>query len=239
MASTSEESASNKRKIDGEGDDPCKEKEAKTGDPIVDTVLAVNIKINETWIRIGKALTEAKVRPCTEYGPGRMAWTQGKFSVFFSVVASYNCNAKDVVTSYSVTYCDPLVQHESFREDQQAEAIEFLKIQIERAWGRAVRDALLSYVDNEALRWKELMRLLIDNPKIPFAPTWRADGNYVSLQWKRGERCVTLDRSLDDDCDMRFRVDRSRTWDDELMPCKYFQKPEEAVTQVEEWVALL
>lgn len=245
MASTSDEKeeVSNKRKIDDKGEDVGQEKEAKVVDPIADTVLVVNTKVNDTWIRISKTLTEAKVRPCTKYGSGEMRWEYGQYVVVLSVLAYYNNDTKSVVASYRIARYTPLAKYEHFPEDQQVEMIEFLKAAIEQMRGYVARDAVTSYVDSEASHWKDLMRLIVDNPKIPFAPTWRVDCNYNSLRWKRderSERCVTLARSLDDNYEMRFCVERSRTWEDgDCVPSVYFQEPKEAVAKVEEWLALL
>ncbi len=239
MASSNEESASNKRKIDEEGDDPCKEKEAKVADPLTDTVLAVNTKVNDTWMRINKALTEAKVRPCTKYESGEMSWKYGVYDVVLSVLAFYDHEAKGVVASYRIAYYEPSVKYEHFTEAQQDEMIAFLKQKIERAGGYAVRDAVTSYVDKEASHWRELMHLIAKSHKIPFSSTWRADGNYISLKWMLDGKCVSLDRCPDDEDGACFRVARSMKWDDAQIPCVYFQKPEEAVAQVEKWLASL
>lgn len=240
MASNNEE-VSNKRKITDEEEEQQqhKEKEAKVADPLTDTVLAVNIKINDMWIRINKALTEAKVRSCTLYGPGEMHWKYGVYNVVFCVVAFYNYDAKDVTAGYKITYYDPPVKHEHFTEAQQAETIAFLKKQIERARAFAVRSDVVSYVDKEASHWRVLMREIISDPALPFSPTLERDGDHIWLQWKTDATCVVVERVLNNG-ETCFTVTRPQSLivDPRVHVFRHYtDKPESVIATVKQWLA--
>lgn len=240
MASNEEEPGKRKSDSNAPSDGETK-KDAKT-DPLSDIVLVVERKCIEAWTVIANGLKDAGVPPCTDHEINRMYWKYYKpdgVSLQVRVEPNYakcSATAKFILQAYT-----DRAQHREFSYDQWGEMVSVLKKWIELTRISGIRDNIHQTLHNEDVQWTVLVRLIIDDPKMPFFPTHSIEGNQISLQWKTDTTCVTVGRILNGSAGMGFVVVRPEKMStaDIYVFREYLTEPLDVVVKVKEWLPLV
>ncbi len=203
MASVNEEEAvtNNKRKITDEEEEQQKpkEKEAKTGDPILDIVVAGEVKTIETWKRVVAGLAEAHIFPCDDYGDNSMKWKgQGGCNVELDVSVGHDTGSLDLYPTYTLyrfSVDGKLVSYKNYRDDSWGDLIVQLKQWIAEMRNEAARAKVTNHLKSELANWTSLLTN-IPNDKIPVFPEASLEDCRLVLQWSStdGNNIIRVDR---------------------------------------------
>lgn len=200
MASSSgngeEAAANNKRKIEEEEQKP-KEKEAKTGDPILDIVAAGEVKFIETWKRVTTALAEAGIRTCDDYNDNSMKW-KGQADDFVELTLSvgHDTGSLALCPRYTLYYTvDHKIRESNFPDKDWGDLIAQLRQHLVRLHERAARAAVMNHLQSELANWRDLLDK-IPNDKIPKFPFTALEDCRLVLEWSSadGNYIIRVDR---------------------------------------------
>lgn len=199
-SNSNEEVSNNKRKADSNEGDAVKE--ARTGDPITDIVVAGEIKTIETWKRVVARLAEAGIQPCDEYGFGLMKWKgREKCSVDLDISVGHDTGSRDLYPTYAL-YCysadGKLAKLESYRDDTWDDLIAKLKTWLDNMRNEAARAKVLNHLQEELYFWKEFLAD-IPNDQIPVFPDASLKDGRLVLEWhsEDGNNIITVDRGYE------------------------------------------
>lgn len=204
MASVNEEEAvtNNKRKIEEEEQQKPKEKEAKTGDPILDIVVAGEVKTIETWKRVVAGLAEAHIFPCDDYGDNSMKWKgQEGCNVELSASVGHDTGSRDLYPRYALyrfSVDGKLISYKNYRDDSWGDLIVQLKQWIAEMRHEAARTSILDHLQSELDNWKEFLAK-IPNDKIPVFPEASLEDGCLTLEWRSedGNNIINVQRGYE------------------------------------------
>ena len=203
MASASgsnEEVSGNKRKADNSEGDVVKE--AKTGDPIIDIVVAGEIKTIETWKRVVARLTEAGIQACDDYGYNSMKWkSRERCAVDLDLRVGHDTDSRDLYPTYTLYHFSAngrLTSCKDYGDNNWDDLIVQLKQWIAEMRNEAARKRILDHLQTELDGWKEFLAD-IPNEKIPVFPDASLKDGRLVLEWhsEDGNNIITVDRGYE------------------------------------------
>lgn len=256
-SSDGEVAANNKRKVDGVVADEKKKKKKATKkskedeakqymiDGLVHAITTKETASVQAWRRVVTELDKAGISVRgDDVCEGGITWTwDDNIYIQLSMVLSRDKDHfSGLVPEYHVFCRLGLPGHTRiFKDGEWDELVDYLLASMARARCRSDRTHILTYLETELDRWKELLDAIQEAKTVPPFTEYSIDDGLITLDWTRKEEGfqVTVVRSTQDygdgDVYERFCVRKSPLKQNDasiVRSMEYFDSVKEAVDQV-------